>query len=137
MTQSNFVVIQGDQPRKVEANDQGEVTSRFVKEFQIDGVDSGGSAVVLLMIKGLTGDSEPVDVHINGVSIGRLHPNTNAHPESWFTHMLHFSASEGSLNPNPKNQSEANTIEIPGSGSNPKFGKFYLQNIVCFYKPQV
>jgi hypothetical protein len=125
---SEFVVIQGDQQRKVEPNEP------YRKEFKIEGMDSGASAIVYLMIKGFT-EGDPVEVAINGSSIGQIFPQGNVNPEAWFTQMLHFSASEGALNPNPKNSSEVNTIEIPGPGGSKNFPKFYIMNIVCFYKP--
>lgn len=134
MQNSNYVVIQGDQVRKIEMSGE-KLSSSYKKEFKIEGKDSGGSAIVFVMLKGLVGDAEPVEVHMNGTSIGRLFPNADASPESWHTQILHFSAREGALNPNAKESSEVNTIEIPGPGSPTKFGKFYVQNIVCYYKP--
>jgi len=128
MLTSNYCVIHGDQLRKVE------MTAPFTKEFEIEGTDSGASAVILLMLKGLTGDADPVEVSINGQITGKLYPNKNSDPESWFTQILHFSASEGSLNPNAKNSSTKNVIQIPAAGSTAKFDKFHVQNVVCFYK---
>ena len=79
---------------------------------------------------------EPVDVEINGRCIGRLQPNAEAGAESWFVQTLHYSASEGSLNPNDDNSSTSNTIQIPGKNSALKFDKFYVQNITVLYKMQ-
>lgn len=133
---SNFVVIQGDQTRKVEKGQDGQLHT-FTKEFTIDDVDSGKAAVVLVMVKGLTqADDKPVAVAINGKSIGHLYPNPGSDSEAWFTQVLNFSASEGSLLPNPKNAESKNTLEIPAPGSEAQFSRFYVQNIVCFYKPQ-
>jgi hypothetical protein len=133
---SHYVVIQGDQARKIERSDSGELTASFSKEFEIEGKDSGASAIVMLMIRGLTGDADPIAVHLNGKPIGRLYPNPSASPDSWFTQILHFSASEGSLFPNAKSNETKNLIQIPGDGDSAKFDKFYVQNIVCFYKPE-
>lgn len=132
---SNFVVIQGDQTRKVEKSQDGQLHA-FTKEFSIDDVDSGQAAVVLVMVKGLNqADDKPVAVAINGKTIGYLYPNSGADSEAWFTQVINFSASEGSLLPNAKNTESKNTLEIPASGSESRFSRFYVQNIVCFYKP--
>ncbi len=133
---SNFVVIQGDQTRKVEKSQDGELHA-FTKEFMIEDIDSGKAAVVLVMVKGLNqADDKPVAVAINGKTIGYLYPNHGADSEAWFTQVVNFSASEGSLLPNPKNAESKNILEIPAPGSEAHFGRFYVQNIVCFYKPQ-
>ena len=134
MITSNHEVILGDQPRKVEFDGDGNLVSTFEKEFKIEGKDSGMSAMVFLTVKGLVGDAEPIDVEINGNSIGKLMPNANAHPDSWFTQMLHFSAAEGSLYPSKSKDIETNTIKIPGSDNKGKAGKFYVQNIFVLYK---
>ena len=140
---SNYTVILGDIIRKVEMGKDGQVSTSFRKEFEIEGVDSGNSSLVTLMVKGLTGDASPVNVELNGKYIGKIEPHPNASPESWFMQTLHFSPSEGNLNPNSKNNSTTNVLEIPGKlrkNDKPektnKFQKFYLQNIVCFYKPK-
>ena len=62
MITSNHDVILGDQPRKVEINADGNVTSRFEKTFEIEGKDSGASAMVWVCVKGLVGDADPIDV---------------------------------------------------------------------------
>jgi hypothetical protein len=133
---SNFVVIQGDQTRKVEKSQNGQIHA-FVKDFTIEDTDSGKAAVVLVMVKGLTqADDKPVAVAINGKTIGYLYPNHGADSEAWFTQIINFSASEGSLLPNAKNPESKNTLEIPAPDSEMHFKRFYVQNIVCFYKPQ-
>ena len=134
MITSNHDVILGDQPRKIEIDESGNVVSSFAKEFKIEGKDSGASAMVFVSVKGLVGDAVPVDVDINGRSIGRLEPHAEASPESWFTQTLHFSTSEGSLRPNDRTDDDVNTIQIPGKGCAAKPGKFYVQNIVVLYK---
>jgi len=136
MITSNHEVILGDQPRKIEMAD-GKLTASFQKEFTIDGKDSGASAMVFLAMKGLIGDAQPVDVDLNGVCIGKITPVANADANSWFTQMLHFSASEGSLNPNDRSSSEINTLQIPGRASALKFDRFYVQNIMVLYKAQL
>ena len=137
----NYVVIQGDSRRKVEMGEDGVVASSFRKEFKLDGPDSGGSTIVILMIQGLTGAASAVNVDLNGKHIGKIHPNPNADPNSWFTQILHFSASEGNLRPNAKDDGTVNVIEIPGklrknenAENTNNFGKMYVQNVVCFYK---
>ena len=134
MITSNHDVILGDSPRNIVIDADGNVTKKFEKKFKIDGKDSGASAMLWVCVKGLVGDAEPLDVDINGSCIGRLMPNTEASPNSWFTQMLHFSASEGSLNPNAKSDETANTIQIPGAESKGKEGKVQVQNIVILYK---
>jgi hypothetical protein len=143
MAGSNYTVILGDVIRKVEMGKDGQVSNSFRREFEIEGVDSGASSIVTLMVKGLTGESSPVNVELNGQYIGKILPYPNASAESWFMQTLHFSPSEGSLNPNQKNDSTTNVLEIPSKlrkNDKPEktnqFDKFYLQNIVCFYKPQ-
>lgn len=133
MANSGYVVIQGDQARKLEM-DGDKLVAGFTKEFQIDGKDSGQSAILILMVKGLVGDAEPIDVAINGASIGKIYPDKNGDVETWRTQILHFSASEGSLKPNAKSEETTNTIAIPADGSKPSFAKVYIQNLVCFYK---
>ncbi len=137
MITSNHEVILGDQPRKIEAAD-GKVESKFELEFEVGAKDSGASAIVFLAVRGLVGaDAEPVDVDINGTCIGKLQPNANADENSWFTQMLHYSASEGSLKPNAKDDSRTNTIQIPGKDSKLHFDKFYVQNITVLYKAEI
>lgn len=137
----NYVVIQGDSRRKIEMGKNGEVSSAFRKEFKLDGPDSGGSTVFIIMVQGLTGDASAVNVDINGKHVGKLHPNPNGSPDSWFTQILHFSASEGNLNPNAKSDDTVNVLEIPGklrknetSENTNNFNRMYIQNLVCFYK---
>lgn len=134
MITSNHDVILGDQPRKIEIDENGTVVSGFEKEFKIEGRDSGASSMIFITVRGLVGDADPIDVDINGRSVGRLMPNPEASPESWFTQMLHFSTSEGSLNPNDRTEETINTIQIPGKKSLLKPSKFYVQNIVVLYK---
>ncbi|MGB0387123.1 MAG: hypothetical protein ACPGWR_20085 [Ardenticatenaceae bacterium] len=141
MLSGNYVVIQGDSRRKIEMGKDGSVSSAFRKEFKLDGPDSGASGLVMLMIKGLVGDASPVNVELNGNYIGKIHPNPNASPDSWFTQILHFSASEGKLRPNKKDDGVTNVIQIPGESRKHEkaenvnqFQKFYVQNVICFYK---
>ncbi len=137
MLTSNHEVVLGDQARKIEVDADGNITNKFEKEFTIGGRDSGESAMIFVCVKGLVGDAVPVTMDINGKSVGQLMPNANASPDSWFTQMLHFSASEGSLNPNTKSNETTNTISIPGKDSKPTAGRFYVQNIVILYKAVV
>ena len=135
MITSNHAVILGDQPRKVEIAADGSEASATEIEFVIDGNDSGASAMFFVSVKGLVGEkAEPVEVSVNGKSIGKLIPNKNADCESWFTQTLHFSASEGSLNPNCKQESTKNVLRIPAEGTKSGEGKFYVQNIFVMYK---
>ena len=137
----NYVVIQGDSRRKIEMGANGEATSVFRKEFELDGPDSGGSTIFMVMVQGLTGDATAVNVDINGKHVGKIHPNPNGGANSWFTQILHFSASEGNLRPNAKDDGTVNVLEIPGqlrknetAENTNNFGRMYIQNLVCFYK---
>ncbi|MGB7328522.1 MAG: hypothetical protein WBD31_26835 [Rubripirellula sp.] len=135
MITSNHAVILGDQPRKVEIGADGSTVSATEVEFAIDGTDSGASAMFFVSVKGLVGEkAEPVEVAVNGKAIGKLIPNKNADCDSWFTQTLHFSASEGSLNPNAKVESTKNVLRIPAEGTKAGEGKFYVQNIFVLYK---
>ncbi|TWU59385.1 hypothetical protein Poly51_21730 [Rubripirellula tenax] len=135
MITSNHAVILGDQPRKIEFGADGKEIAAYEQEFTIDGKDSGASAMFFVCVRGLVGkDAKPVEVAINGKSIGRLMTNQNADADSWFTQTLHFSASEGSMNPNAKEASEKNTIRIPAEGTVGGPGKIYVQNIFVLYK---
>ncbi|MEL6895341.1 MAG: hypothetical protein AAFP90_04490 [Planctomycetota bacterium] len=137
MITSNHAVILGDQPRKVEFGADGKEVSAFTQTFEIDGKDSGQSAMFFLCVKGLVGESaQPVEVAVNGQPIGKLMPNSNAAGESWFTQTLHFSKSEGSLNPNEKEASTENVIRIPAEGTGGGEGKFYVQNVFVLYKAE-
>jgi len=128
-------VILGDQPRKVEIGADGKEASATEIEFKIDGKDSGASAMFFFSVKGLVGeDAQPVEVSVNGNAMGKLMPNQNADGDSWFTQTLHFSASEGTMNPNKKEVSRKNVLRIPSEGTTAGPGKFYVQNIFVLYK---
>ena len=109
MTQfGNIKVIQGDANKGI--GDTGGMI--WEKDFDMD--NPSGSAIIMLMVKGLTATESTVDVKINNKSIGKIFPYTDGNPDHWFTQVMNVGS--GHL----KNGSNELQIEaVSHSGARP------------------
>ena len=122
---SDFVVIQGDSNRRV-----GDGATLWEKNFNTGGRHSGGAAILMFMVKGLTVAEKDVDVKINNTSVGKIFRYNGANANHWFTQIINIGS--GILN-NGNNELQIEAIDYEGGGSD-HFDDFYLRDVVCFFQ---
>ncbi len=121
----DFQVIQGDSSRRI-----GDGAIIWEKTFNTGGRTSGGKAILMLMVKGLTYATEPVDVKINNTSVGKIFPyrwptkaERDAAANHWHTQIINIGG--GILN-DGNNELQIEAVSYPeATGSNAFDDIFY------------
>jgi hypothetical protein len=124
---ADFTVIQGDAVRRI-----GDGATLWEKQFPTGGRYVPGGAILMLMVKGLTVATKPVDVKINNRSVGRIYPYRGADPNHWFTQIINIGS--GILN-HPYNELQIQAVDYVGGGDD-NFDDFYLRDVVCFFNQE-
>lgn len=129
----DFVVIQGDANRRI-----GDGAILWEKTFNTGGRRSGGQAILMLMVKGLTYATEPVDVKINNKSVGKIFPyrlptnaERNATADHWHTQIINIGG--GILN-SRNNELQMVAVGFPESTPSNVFDDFFVRDVVCFFQ---
>lgn len=119
-------VIQGDASRRI-----GDGASLWEKTFNTGGRHSGGKAILMLMVKGLTATDTTVDVKINNKSVGKIFNYNGAPSSHWFTQIINIGS--GILN-NGDNELQIEAVSWPGAKPGNIFDDFYVRDVVCIFQ---
>jgi homoserine acetyltransferase len=100
--------------------------------FHTGGRHKNGHAVLVFMVRGLTGEHSAT-VKVNNQFAGRIEPYTGADPAHWFVQMINISG--GPL------ISGVNELQIDGAPpTNPapgnQFDDFQVKNVLCFFQQE-
>jgi hypothetical protein len=120
-------VIQGDSNKRL--GDGG--ATIWEKDFGTGGRYSGGDAILMFMVKGLTATESTVDVKINNRSVGRIYPYTGADSDHWFTQIINIG---GGILKSGTNELQIQAVTWPGSTSGDIWDDFWIRDVVCFFQ---
>jgi hypothetical protein len=98
--------------------------------FGTGGRHKNGHAVLVFMVRGLTGGS-PATVRVNNQFVGQIAPYQGANPAHWYMQMINISG--GPL------KDGTNELQIDGAApANPapgnQFDDFQVKNVLCFFQ---
>ena len=119
-------VIQGDAVRRI-----GDGAALWQKNFKTGGRHSGGDAILMLMVAGLTATKSDVDVRINHKSVGKIEHYKGADGRHWFSQIINIGG--GILN-NGDNEIEIRAVSWPGASASNLFDDFYIKDVVCIFQ---
>lgn len=123
---SDIKVIQGDAIRRI-----GDGATLWEKTFNTGGRHSGGHAILMLMVKGLTAANSDVDVLINNRKVGVIEHYNGADRNHWFTQIVNIGG--GILN-DGNNDLQIQAVSYPGAGAGDLFDDFFLKDVVCTFQ---
>lgn len=128
---SDHVVVLGDTNRRI-----GDGAILWEKDFGSGG--ASGSAILMLMVKGLTYAEDPAKVLINRTEVGKIYPyryatreEREANKNHWFTQIINIGG--GILKTSGANEIRIEAVGYPESGSD-AFDDFYVRDVVIFFK---
>lgn len=125
---SDLQVIQGDAARRI-----GDGATLWEKNFNTGGRYSGGKAILMLMVKGLTATDSDVDVKINNTSVGVIEHYNGADSRHWFTQIINIGS--GILN-NGTNELQIEAVSWGGATPSNLFDDFYVKDVVCIFQQE-
>lgn len=123
----DFVVIQGDSNKVL--GDTGDAL--WEKSFDTGGRQSGGAAILMLMVKGLTSTNSNVPVKINNINVGEIFHYNGANSKHWFTQIINIGS--GVLK-DGNNELQIGAVSFPGANSGDLYDDFYIRDVICFFQ---
>ena len=102
-------VIQGDAVRRI-----GDGAMLWEKSFNTGGRYSGGKAILMLMVKGLTSTNTDAEVRINNTLVGHITDYNGASANHWFTQIINIG---GGILRDGNNEIRITAVSWPGAGS--------------------
>ena len=133
---ADFVVVEGDETHLI-----GDQLFVWNATFKTDNVHATGSAMLMLMVRGLTQATQDVDVQLNGTRVGTIFRHTGADQEHWYTQIINIgSGILRDTNANPQLPNELTLEAVPimgGGGSGNNFDGFRVRDIICFFQQEV
>lgn len=123
---SDFAVIQGDASRRI-----GDGKILWEKYFDTVARHSGGNAILMFMVKGLTVTDTTVDVKINNKSVGKIFNYNGADRNHWFTQIINIG---GGILKNGQNELQIEAVSYPGASPGDIFDDFFVRDVVCFFQ---
>ena len=121
---SDFTLIQGDADQVI-----GDGSILWEKTFATNGRLDNQSAILMLMVQGLTGATADVDVVINGVVVGHIFRYNGAHASHWYTNIINI---EGGKLRDGDNTLRLLAVPTAGGGGD-NFDDFAVRDVVCFF----
>jgi hypothetical protein len=123
----DFVVIQGDSNKVL--GDSGDVL--WEKTFNTGGRSSGGGAILMLMVKGLTSTKSNVPVKINNIDVGYIFHYNGANSGHWFTQIINIGAN---ILKDGNNELQIGAVSWPGAKPGDLYDDFYIRDVICFFQ---
>lgn len=123
----DFVVIQGDD--NVVLGDGGVVL--WEKNFSTGGRHSGGEAILMLMVRGLTETTSNVPVKINNKTVGNIYNYNGANSNHWFTQIINIGTT---VLKDGNNEIQIGAVSWPGAESGNLYDDFAIRDVICFFK---
>ncbi|HKS39055.1 MAG TPA: hypothetical protein VJX74_00465 [Blastocatellia bacterium] len=128
----DFTLIQGDGSITI-----GDGLPVWEKKFNTGGRRSDAPALLIFNVKGLTRSTSSVNVKINNLVVGQIHPYSDLtiaarddNAKNWFTQMI---AMNGTELKDGDNEIQIEAVGFPESTSTNKFDDFQLKDVVCFF----
>lgn len=123
---SNFKVIQGDTSKRI-----GDGAEKYEKTFKAENYNAEYSAILMLMVKGLTATAKGATVLVNNEDIGTIEPYTGGNPSHWGTQIINIGAN---VLKKGTNKLEIEAVPHPNPQPGNKYDDFYVRDVVCFYQ---
>lgn len=123
----DFVVIQGDD--NVVLGDGGVVL--WEKNFNTGGRHSGGAAILMLMVSGLTETTSNVPVKINNKTVGNIYNYNGAKSGHWFTQIINIGTT---VLKDGNNEIQIGAVSWPGAESGNLYDDFAIRDVICFFQ---
>ena len=120
-------VIQGDSTKRL--GDGGATV--WEKTFNTGGRHSGGKAILMFMVKGLTATNSDVTIEINGTNVGKIEHYNGADSRHWFTQIVNIGS--GVLN-NGNNELQIQAVSWPGARAGDIYDDFWIKDVVCIFQ---
>ena len=120
-------VIQGDSTKRL--GDGGSTV--WEKTFNTGGRHSGGKAILMFMVKGLTATTSDVTILINNTNVGKIENYKGADPNHWFTQIVNIGS--GILK-NGDNELQIEAISWPGAHAGDLYDDFWIKDVVCIFQ---
>lgn len=123
--QCNFIVIQGDENKVL--GDRGD--AKWEKTFNTAGRRSGGEAILMLMVKGLTATRDAL-VKINNVRVGQIFHCIYENRDYWFTQIIDIGPD---ILKDGDNQLQIVAASLPHPKPGELYDDFYIRDVICFF----
>ena len=120
-------VIQGDACKKL--GDGGATV--WEKNFNTGGRHSGGNAILMFMVKGLTATNSDVTIKINGTNVGKIEHYNGADSRHWFTQIVNIG---GGVLKNGNNELQIEAVSFSGASPGNLYDDFWLKDVVCIFQ---
>ena len=101
-------------------------------DFHTGGRHKNGHAVLVFMVRGLTGGS-PAVVRVNNQFAGQIEAYPGANPSHWYMQMINISG--GPLK-NGVNELQIEAAAPANPGPNNQFDDFQVKNVLCFFQQE-
>ena len=119
-------VIQGDNTRKI-----GDGAVIWEKSFNTGGRYSGGKAILMFMVAGLTATNSDVNIKINNTVVGKIEHYNGADNRHWFTQIVNIG---GGILHNGNNELQIEAVSWPGATAENLYDDFLLKDVVCIFQ---
>jgi hypothetical protein len=123
----DFVVIQGDVTKVM--GDSGAVL--WEKTFNTGGRRSGGNAILMMMVRGLTQTTSNVPVKINNKDVGYIFNYNGANANHWFTQIINIGQD---ILKDGNNEFQIGAVSWPGAKAGDLYDDFAIRDVVCFFQ---
>ena len=120
-------VIQGDSTKRL--GDGG--ATIWEKIFSTGGRHSGGKAILMFMVKGLTATNSDVTIKINGTNVGVIEHYKGANSRHWFTQIVNIGS--GILY-NGNNELQIEAVTWSGATAGDLYDDFWIKDVVCIFQ---
>lgn len=101
-------------------------------QFNTGGRYKNGQAVLIFMVRGLTGNNN-ADVLVNNQFVGRIANYPGASPSHWYMQMINITG--GPLK-DGNNELQINAVPATHPGEGNVYDDFEVKNVICFFQQE-